>query len=75
MMLNANNSFLELFGYSSKEEVIGKTTVELKLFTEQGKYRVDNIINKANEVIKDFEVNIQKKEIRFGYQHLAETGD
>jgi PAS domain S-box-containing protein len=59
MMLNANNSFLELFGFF-KEEVIGKTTVELKLFTEQEKYRVDNIINKANEVIKDFEV-IQKK--------------
>jgi hypothetical protein len=35
-----------------KEEVIGKTTV-LKLFTEQEKYRVDNIINKANEVIKN----------------------
>jgi hypothetical protein len=46
--------------------VIGKTTVELKLFTEQEKYRVDNIINKANEVIKDFEVNIQiKREIRW----------
>jgi hypothetical protein len=44
-------TLLELFGYSSKEEVIGKTTVELKLFTEQEKYRVDNIINKANEVI------------------------
>jgi PAS domain S-box-containing protein len=62
MMLNANNS-LELFGYSFKEEVIGKT--ELKLFTEQEKYRVD-IYQQANEVIKDFEVNVQnKKEIRF----------
>jgi hypothetical protein len=52
MMLNANNSFLELF-ILFKEEVIGKTTLELKLFTEQEKYRVDNIINQSN-VIKDF---------------------
>jgi hypothetical protein len=41
--------FLELDSF--KEEVIGKQ-LELKLFTEQEKYRVDNIINKANEVIK-----------------------
>jgi hypothetical protein len=40
-------------------------TTELKLFTEQEKYRVD-IYQQANEVIKDFEVNVQnKKEIRF----------
>jgi hypothetical protein len=52
MMLNANNSFLELF-ILFKEEVIGKTTLELKLFTEQEKYRVDHIINQSN-VIKDF---------------------
>jgi hypothetical protein len=53
-----------------KEEVIGKTTV-LKLFTEQEKYRVDNIINKANEVIKNLKLTKNKKEIRFGYQHLC----
>jgi PAS domain S-box-containing protein len=53
MMLNANNSFLELFGYSFKE-VIGKTTLELKLFTEQEKYRVDNINNqmKSSRTLK-----------------------
>jgi hypothetical protein len=43
MMLNANNSFNYL-AILSKEEVIGKTTLEL-LFTEQEKYRVDHIIN------------------------------
>jgi hypothetical protein len=36
-------TLFRIIGYSSK--VIGKTTLELKLFTEQEKYRVDNIIN------------------------------
>jgi hypothetical protein len=39
------------------------------------KYRVDHIINQSNEVIKDFEVNVQKKEIRFDINIFAETGD
>jgi hypothetical protein len=59
MMLNANNSFR--IGYSFKEEVIGKQP-KLKLFTEQEKYRVD-ILSTSNEVIKDFEVNVQKKKL------------
>jgi ArsR family metal-binding transcriptional regulator len=63
-------TLLELFGYSSKEEVIGKTT-RIKAIYGTGKISVDNIINQANEVIKDFEVNYKKKEIRFGYQHLC----
>jgi hypothetical protein len=42
-----------------------KNNLELKLFTEQEKYRVDNIINQSNEVIKDFEVNVQSKKKKF----------
>jgi hypothetical protein len=49
--------------------VIGKTTLELKLFTEQEKYRVDNIIN-SKWSHQDFEVNYKKKEIRFGSTSL-----
>jgi hypothetical protein len=41
-----------------------------KLFTEQEKYRVDNIINQSNGH-QGLEVNVQRKEIRFGYQHLC----
>jgi PAS domain-containing protein len=40
VMVNVNATFLELFGFANKEEVIGKTTIELKLFSDQEKYRV-----------------------------------
>jgi hypothetical protein len=69
MMLNANNSF-RIICYSFKEEVIGKQP-ELKLFTEQEKYRVDHIINQSNEVIGTLKLTYKVKEIRFGYQHLC----
>jgi precorrin isomerase len=46
----------------------------IKAIYGTGKYRVDHIINQSNEVIKDFEVNVQKKkEIRFDINIFAET--
>jgi PAS domain S-box-containing protein len=62
VMVNVNATFLELFGFANKEEVIGKTTIELKLFSDQEKYRVDNIINQTDEAIRDFEVQLQNKQ-------------
>jgi hypothetical protein len=75
MMLNANNSFRIIWLFFQRRSD-WKTTLELKLFTEQEKYRVDNIINQANEVIKDFEVNVQKKKkFALDINIFAETGD
>lgn len=61
VIVNVNSSFLELFGFASKEEVIGKTSTELKLVLEDEKYRVESIIAQPNEVTKDFEVQLQNK--------------
>jgi hypothetical protein len=57
MMLNANNSFRIIWLFF-KEEVIGKQP-RIKAIYGTGKYRVDHIINQSNEVIKDFEVNVE----------------
>jgi PAS domain S-box-containing protein len=59
MMLNANNSFNYL-AILSKEEVIGKTTLEL-LFTEQEKYRVDHIINQQMKSSRTLKLTYKKK--------------
>jgi hypothetical protein len=57
-----------------KEEVI-ENNPRIKAIYGTGKYRVDNIIN-ANEVIKDFEVNVQKKKkFALDINIFAETGD
>jgi hypothetical protein len=63
MMLNANNS-LEFWLFFQRRS--DWKTTRIKAIYGTGKYRVDHIINQSNEVIKDFEVNVQsKKEIRF----------
>lgn len=67
-LINVNDSFLQLFGFVSKEEVIGKTSEELNLFDElnlfvdakPGEEIAQHL--KENKIIKDFETNIQTRQ-------------
>ncbi len=59
-IIDANNSFFELYGYT-KEETIGKTIFDLNLYvdSEDRKRLVGEL--KANGHIKDFETNTRRK--------------
>jgi PAS domain S-box-containing protein len=58
-LINVNDSFLQLFGFSSKEQVIGKTAVELNIVdnSKQGAEAVELLKEKI--IIKDLETNIK----------------
>jgi PAS domain S-box-containing protein len=58
--LNVNEAFLQLYGFSTKWEVIGKTAVELGLVAENDSDTVDEI-TLNNTFSKDFEVDIQAR--------------
>jgi hypothetical protein len=42
--LNVNEAFLKLYGFATKEEVIGKTGVELELITEADSNTVNKLL-------------------------------
>jgi PAS domain S-box-containing protein len=58
--LNVNEAFLKLYGFATKEEVIGKSAVELGLVAEHDSDTVDEIALN-NTFSKDFEVDIQAR--------------
>jgi hypothetical protein len=62
MMLNANNSFRIIWLFFQRRSDWKNNRI--KAIYGTGKYRV-HIINQTNEVIKDFEVNVQSKKKKF----------
>jgi len=61
-LINVNDSFLLLFGFSSKEEVIGKTAVELNIVVNSNQGKEVAQLLKEKVLIKDLESNIQTKQ-------------
>jgi PAS domain S-box-containing protein len=58
--VEVNESFLELSGYT-RDEIIGKTSLELKMFLSQkDRDRLIQSLNK-NGIVKNFELNLRKK--------------
>ena len=61
-IINVNNSFLQLFGFSSVDEVIGKTLQELNVFENPNHTEdVSKLLNQ-NKIIKDYETKIRTKQ-------------
>ena len=61
-LIDVNDGFLLLNGYSSKEEVVGKTTDELNLPVQPEK-RVEIVrLLKENQSIKNLEINLYDKQ-------------
>jgi PAS domain S-box-containing protein len=57
-LIDVNDAFLQLNGYSSKEEVVGKTTAELNM-PVQPEQRAEIVrLLKENKYIKNLEINI-----------------
>jgi len=61
-IINVNNSFLQLFGFASKYEVIGKTSIELNILVDPKHGEEITQLLKENKIVKDFETNIQTKQ-------------
>jgi PAS domain S-box-containing protein len=61
-IINVNNSFLQLYGFASKEDVIGKTFAELNVFVDPN-YEGDTIRQlQENKVVNELETNIQTRQ-------------
>jgi len=60
-IINVNNSFLELFGFSNTAEVIGKTFAELNVFIDPTYGEEIVKLLKENKIVKDFETNIKTR--------------
>ena len=58
--INVNDAFVKLFGYTGKDEVIGKTGVELNLAVNPEDFR-EILIALKNKIEKNFEINVRKK--------------
>ena len=56
-IVNVNSAFLELYGFSSKEEVIGKSGSELNIFAHPEQRDQMASLIKANKSVKDFQIN------------------
>ncbi len=61
-IITCNNAFLDLFGFSSKEEVIGKSSIELNLQVEPQQVEDNMEAMKQNDFIKDKEICIRNKQ-------------
>ncbi|HEX9151983.1 MAG TPA: CHASE3 domain-containing protein, partial [Flavobacterium sp.] len=60
-IINTNNSFLELLGFSNLEEVIGKTAAELNiLFSPIQREEIFQVL-KENKIAKGIETTVQTK--------------
>lgn len=61
-ILNVNESFLLLFGFALKEEVVGKTMLELNiLFDAKAEEEVESL-PQGKKFVKDFETRIKTKQ-------------
>ncbi len=60
-IMNVNNSFLQLFGFGSKEEVVGKTSLELNILSRPGQRDEINTRLKEEILIEDFEIEVRNK--------------
>lgn len=61
-IINVNHSFLQLFGFSTVDEVIGKTLKELNVFENPN--HTEDVLNllQQNKVVKDYETEIITKQ-------------
>ncbi|HXB44101.1 MAG TPA: PAS domain S-box protein, partial [Puia sp.] len=59
-LMNVNDTFLELFGFSSEQDVIGKTCIELKIISASEESEVRSILQEK-EVAKNIERISQTK--------------
>jgi PAS domain S-box-containing protein len=60
LYFNVNDAFTKLFGFSSKEEIIGKSSFELNLIVNPED--LNNIrVSLKNTIQKNFEINVRKK--------------
>jgi glycerol kinase len=67
-------TLLELFGYSFKEEVIGKTT-RIKAIYGTGKYRLTILSTKQMKSSRTLKLTTKKKRFALDINIFAETGD
>jgi PAS domain S-box-containing protein len=57
-IINVNYSFLELYGFISRDDVIGKTTQELNIHIDhEHEHEIAKLIEE-NSVLKDYEANV-----------------
>jgi PAS domain S-box-containing protein len=61
-LIDVNDGFLELNGYSFKEEVVGKTADELNMFVHPEQRAEIVLLLKENNYIKSLEINIYDKQ-------------
>ena len=61
-IINVNHSFLQLFGFSSADEVIGKTLKELNVFENPNHTEDVSKLLSENKIIKDYETEIRTKQ-------------
>ena len=68
--INVNDTFLEEMGFT-KEEVIGKTSLELSIFPDPGQrqFLVNSI--KENGYLKDFDITLQTKEKKIIFASIS----
>jgi PAS domain S-box-containing protein len=61
-IINVNTSFLQLFGFDSANEVIGKTLQELNVFENPNHTEDVSKLLSQNKIIKDYETEIRTKQ-------------
>jgi PAS domain S-box-containing protein len=61
-IINVNNSFLQLVGFTLKEEAIGKTFDELNVFVNPNYGKEILELLKVHKVVQDFETRIQTRQ-------------
>ncbi|MEK7263935.1 MAG: PAS domain S-box protein, partial [Bacteroidota bacterium] len=61
-IINVNNSFLQLYGFASKEEVIGKTAAELNFLVHPEARAELTLLLKENKIVRDFETEVRTKQ-------------
>ena len=60
--INVNNSFLKLFGFVNKEEVIGKSSMELNILPfDDNKRRAQLKVQEEGKFIKEFEITLRNR--------------
>ncbi len=62
--INVNETFLKGMGFT-KEEVIGKTSLELSIYPDPGQRQLLVNLIKENGFLKDFDITLQTKEKKF----------
>lgn len=61
-IINVNHSFLQLFGFNSVDEVVGKTLQELNVFENPNHTEDVSKLLSQNKIIKDYETEIRTKQ-------------